>query len=69
MTHEALPALASVVFMSLIAHGPHHCSPPSSCTDLFFFLKKIRSFIWLHWVLVEALRIFNLSCGMWDLVP
>ena len=67
MTHEALPALASVVFRCLIAHGPYHFSPPSSCTDLFFFL--INSFIWLHWVLFEALRIFDLSCGMWDLVP
>ena len=30
-----------------------------------FFL--IYLFIWLHWVLVAACRIF--SCGMWDLAP
>ena len=39
------------------------------------FLKKIGLFIWLRWVLVAALRIFNLCfcmrtlrCSMWDLV-
>ena len=37
-----------------------------------YFLKKYL-FIWLHWVLVAVLEIFNLCCGvfscdMWDLV-
>ena len=26
-------------------------------------------FIWLSWVLVATSRIFDLHCGMWDLVP
>ena len=40
---------------------------------MYLFFKK---FIWLHWILVETLRILNLccsmwtlSCGMWDLIP
>ena len=32
-----------------------------------FIYLYIHSFIWLHWVLVEACWIFR--CGMWDLVP
>ena len=31
--------------------------------------NRIYLFIWLHWVLVVTRRIFDLSCGMWDLVP
>ena len=31
------------------------------------FLKKL--FIWLHWVLVAALRIFDLCCDVWDFIP
>ena len=42
--------------------GLHH-----RCTNFFFNLKNI--FTWLHQVLVLACRIFDLSCGMWDLVP
>ena len=34
---------------------------------LFFFLIFLLLFIWLHWVLVAARRIF--CCGMRDLVP
>ena len=34
---------------------------------LFFSLKNIYLFIWLHWVLVVAYKLF--SCGMWGLVP
>ena len=39
----------------------------------YHFLQKCL-FIWLHWILVSAHRIFNpqhagfFSCGMWDLV-
>ena len=36
--------------------------------------RKFNLFIWLHWVLLEACRIFSggkriLNCSMWDLVP
>ena len=31
----------------------------------FFFLRYL--FIWLHWVLVEALWVFNVCCSMWTL--
>ena len=40
----------------------------------FFFFTVFKIFIWLHWVLVAARRIFlaaacKLAWGMWDLVP
>ena len=35
--------------------------------EAFFFFLNIYLFIWLHWVLVVARRIF--SCSMGDLVP
>ena len=34
---------------------------------LFFFLRSFKKIIWLCQVLVAALRIFNLRCGMWNL--
>ena len=34
---------------------------------LLCFLKNIYWFIWLHWFLVAAHRIFNIRCGMLDL--
>ena len=43
-------------------------------SKVFYFGIYSFLFIWLHWVLVVALGIFNLrcrifGCGMWDLVP
>ena len=42
-------------------------------SKVFYFGIYSFLFIWLHWVLVVALGIFNLccgifGCGMWDLV-
>ena len=41
-------------------------SPPNNSIRLALVspLKK-KSFIWLHWVLIEARGIFYLSCSMW----
>ena len=36
---------------------------PPDCNHLFQ-LKKKNSFMWLHWVLVGACRIFTASCGI-----
>ena len=52
------------------AHGSSHIKPLSWLPYLgafkFFFFSFL---IWLHWVLVVALRIFDLRCSMWDLAP
>ena len=39
----------------------------SASKPLLFFLITIILFIWLHWVLVVAGRVFNLPCIMLDL--
>ena len=44
--------------------GAQQLASISKRGDISWILKKI--FIWLHQVLVS---IFDLSCGMWDLVP
>ena len=65
-------------------HHHHHqtyqktwSNPNSSTVSYFlhfFFVTVFKIFIWLHWVLVAAQRIFlasawKLGCGIWDLVP
>ena len=40
----------------------------SKCPHFLFHLKK-KLFIWQYQVLGAAHRIFDLGCGMWDLVP
>ena len=37
------------------------------CMGVCLYLTSFF-FIWLWWVLVAALRIFDLSCGMWNIV-
>ena len=37
--------------------------------ETFGIVIKIYSLIWLCQVFVAELGIFNLCCGMWDLVP
>ena len=59
--------------------GEFHCSRLSWCQVIQFFLffSYLFLFIWLHWVLTVACKIFDLhygiqdlfSCGMWNLVP
>ena len=58
-------------FIKLISY--YHMNRPSASCKIF---KNILLFIWLHWVLVMAWKIFNLhcsmpilNCGMGDLVP
>ena len=34
---------------------------------ILHFLKYLFLFIWLHHVLVEAHRVFDLRCGIWEL--
>jgi len=55
----------------LHSHQQYRRVPCSLLQDLFsvnFFYFFFKLFIWLHWVLVAALIISDLLCGMWDLV-
>ena len=45
-----------------INDGLNNCCISLASADILMYL-----FIWLHWVLAAACRIF--SCSMWDLVP
>ena len=52
-------------FVLLTNHLGEWCQKPMSDPQNFFFL--INLFIWLHWILVVAHRIFDLCCSTWDL--
>ena len=84
MLHWSKPFILKVKKLNLInegdivtAHGRSRTSnhPDSqACAFLphFFFLFFLNKylFIWLHWVLIAACRIFSCRMrDMWDLVP
>ena len=55
------------ICLSLFKRFPDHPLQPWKRSPKTFY-KNIYIFIWLHWVLVTALRIFNIPCSIWDLV-
>ena len=58
----------SLLLSLLCLASPFSCPELSFiclATDTDYFKKKFYQ----HRILVAAYRIFNLSCGMWDVVP